>query len=499
MSVATPGLGDSVRRIVPLAWPVFIGQLAVLGFGTIDTVLVARHSPTDLAALAVGGASYITIFIGLMGVVLAISPIVGQLYGAKRLHEAGRQVWQALWLALALALLGSTLLAFPAPFLALAQVGPEVAAKVRGYMGWLALALPASLLFTVYRGFNTAVSRPKAVMALQLAGLALKVPLSMALVSGVPSVGVPAMGVVGCAVATAMAMWMQAIAALVILRRDPFYDRFDLLAPDLRRPHGASIGALLRLGVPMGAGIAVEVTGFTFMAIFIARLGETPVAGHQIAANLVGLLFMLPLALGNATSTLVAQRIGAGDLADARRLGWHGLQFGVGIATLVAGAVFAARAQVLGLYTVNPVVIAAALPLLAWAVLFHVADATQALAAAVLRAWRIATAPTLIYVLALWGVGLGGGWLLAFDVGGMVPPSWQGARGFWIAATLGLVLSAFGLVGLLAWVLRQKAGAGDFRSSVQPAPGPCQPASALPSPGTSATPSAAAAPDSAGG
>ena len=72
------GLFASVRRIVPLAWPVFIGQLAVLGFGTVDTVLMARRSPTDLAALAVGGASYITVFVGLMGVVLAVSPIVGQ-------------------------------------------------------------------------------------------------------------------------------------------------------------------------------------------------------------------------------------------------------------------------------------------------------------------------------------------------------------------------------------------------------------------------------------
>ena len=171
------GLRGSVQRIVPLAWPVFIGQVAVLGFGTIDTVLVARHSPTDLAALAVGGATYITIFIGLMGVVLAVSPIVGQLYGAQRLREAGHQAWQALWLALALALVGCALLVFPAPFLALAKAGPEVADKVRGYLLGLAFALPAALMFTVYRGFNTAVSRPKVVMAIQLGALLLKLPL----------------------------------------------------------------------------------------------------------------------------------------------------------------------------------------------------------------------------------------------------------------------------------------------------------------------------------
>jgi len=460
---AGAGLRHSVQRILPLAWPLFIGQLAVLGFGTIDTVLVARHSPTDLAALAVGGASYITVFIGLMGVVLSISPTVGQLFGAQRLHEAGRQVWQALWLALGCAVLGCAVLAYPAPFLALSKAGPEVADKIRGYLLALAVALPASLLFTVYRGFNNAVSRPKAVMALQIGGLALKVPLSVALVSGVPALGIPALGVVGCGIATALAMWTQTAAAAVLLHRDPFYRRFDLLAPDVRRPHGPSIRALLRLGIPMGLGIGVEVTGFAFMAIFISRLGATPVAGHQIAANLVSLLFMLPLALGNASSTLVAQRIGAGDLVDARRLCWHGLQLGVGLAALVGAAVFIGREQVLQLYTSNPAVVAAALPLLAWVALFHTADAAQAVAAFVLRAWRIATVPTLIYVAALWGVGLGGGNLLAFNLAGGVPAAWQGARGFWIASTAGLALSALGLVALLAWVLAQRAKAPPLR------------------------------------
>ena len=451
-----PGLRDSVRRILPLAWPVFIGQMAVLGFGTVDTVLVARYSPTDLAALAVGGASYITIFIGLMGVILAISPIVGQLYGAQRLHEAGHQIWQALWLAGAMTLLGCTLLVFPGPFLALAQASPAVADKVSGYLLALALALPASLLFTVYRGVSIAVSRPKAVMTLQLGGLALKVPLSIALVDGVPALGIPALGVVGCGIATAAAMWLQLLVAVVLVRADPFYHNFGLDLPGQRAPHWPSLQALLKLGVPMGLGIGVEVTGFAFMAIFISRLGETAVAGHQIAANLVSLLFMLPLALSNASSALVAQRIGAGAIDDARRLGWHGLQFALALSLLVGGVVFLGREQVVGLYTGNPAVVAAVLPLLAWVALFHAADAVQAMACFVLRAWRIATLPTLIYVVSLWGVGQGGGYALAFNVGGAMPLAWQRARGYWIASTVGLTLAALALAGLLAWVLAQQ-------------------------------------------
>ncbi len=448
-------LADSARHITPLAWPVFVGQISVLAFGTIDTLLVARASAADLAALAVGAAAYITIFIGFMGVVLALSPIVGQLHGAGRAADAGRQVHQAVWVAVALSLLGSTLLAFPAPFLALAQAGPEVAGKVRGYLLALAFSLPASLMFTVYRGFNTAVSRPKAVMALQLGGLALKAPLSAVLVFGVPALGLPALGVTGCGIATAIAMWSQLLAALWLVRRDPFYTPFALTGRGLDRPDRSALRAHLGLGLPMGAAILIEVTGFSSMALFISRLGTTPVAGHQIAANLVSLLFMVPLALANATMTLVAQRVGAGATEAARRLSWHGLVIGCGVAAVLGLAVLLARQPIVGLYTRDAAVIAAALPLLAWVAVFHVADAAQTIAAFVLRAYKITALPVLIFVTALWGVGLGGGYMLAFDVTGGVPAALRGASGFWFASTLGLVLAGLLLTGLMAWVLRQ--------------------------------------------
>jgi multidrug resistance protein, MATE family len=90
-------------------------------------------------------------------------------------------------------------------------------------------------------------------------------------------------------------------------------------------------------------------------------------------------------------------------------------------------------------------------------VLFHMADAVQVVAAFVLRAYKIATAPMLIYVGALWGVGLGGGYVLAFNLPGGVPAALQGAPGFWFAATVGLVLAALALAALLARVLRERS------------------------------------------
>ncbi len=469
MSAAATGTGrraalaHSVRRIAPLAWPVFVGQLSVLAFATIDTLLVARASAVDLAALAVGGAAYVTIFIGFMGVVLALSPIVGQLYGAGHVQQAGRQVHQAVYVVAGLSLVGCLLLVFPAPFLSLAQASPAVAVKVRGYLLALACSLPGALLFTIYRAFNTAVSRPKVVMAVQLAALAVKLPLSSVLVFGLPALGVPALGVVGCGIATCVVVWLQVIVAWQVLRRDGFYAPFQLFGRGLDRPQAASLGQHVRLGLPMGAAILVEVTGFAFMAIFISRLGTTAVAGHQIVANLVSLLFMMPLALGSATATLVAQRLGAGDAADARRLGWHGLLLGTGVASVMGAAALLAREPVLRVYTPDAAVMAMALPLMAWMVLFHVADAGQTIAAFVLRAHKRAMAPLVVYVTAIWGVGLAGGYVLAFDLAGGTPVALQGAPGFWIAATAGLVLAA---LALAAFMLRMDRSSGPASAPV---------------------------------
>lgn len=456
-------LRDGFARILPLAWPVLIGQLAVLGFSTVDTILVARFAANDLAALSIGMAVYITVFIGFMGMVLAVSPVAGQLFGAGKLRAAGLQVYQAIWLALGLAVLGSTLLLLPGPFLTLAKTSPDIADKVRGYLGALAFSLPAALLFTVYRGFNTAVSRPKAVMAIQLTGLTLKVPLSALFIYGwslpLPFGSEPwrvaPMGVVGCGYATAVVMWAQTLIAWTVLHRDPFYARFGLHEGGFKPPNRTAILAQLRLGVPMGAAILIEVTGFSSMAFLISRQSSDAVAGHQLAANLVSLMFMVPLALANGTATLVAQRVGANDLREARRLGWHGVEIGVGIAAVMGALVYFSRETVLHAYTDNPTIIAAAMPLLVWVWWFHIADAAQTLANFVLRSHRITLMPLVFYAASLWGIGLGGGYWVTTST--WAPPALRGAPGYWAMSTAGLIAAGATLCAFLAWVHRREA------------------------------------------
>ncbi len=432
-----------MRRIVPQAWPVLVGQIAVMMFSTVDTLMMGRVGPSDLAALAVGSAAYVTIFVGLMGVVLAVGPIAGRKFGAHDLPGAGQSFVQAQWLSVLLCIPGCLALWFPDPFAALAQLDAAQADKVRAYTRPEAFALPAALLFTAFRGFSTAVSRPKAVMAMQLTGLAAKVPLNAVLVFGWGPI--PAMGVAGCGWATAIAMIGQAAVAALLLRRDPFYHPFQIPHLWATRPDWRELRALVTLGLPMGGSILVEVTGFTFMAFFIARLGATPVAGHQIAVNLVAMMFMIALAQATAAGTLVAQHLGAGEKREARIVGRHAMVLATLVAAAVGAVVALARGPIVGLYTTNAATAAAALPLLVWVWFFHLGDALQTVAAYVLRAYQVATLPMIIYVVALWGLGIGGGYVLAFGADGV------GAVGFWQAATAGLLTAGL----LLSLLLRR--------------------------------------------
>ncbi|MFO1196485.1 MAG: MATE family efflux transporter [Burkholderiaceae bacterium] len=440
------------RDILRLAWPVFVGQLAVMLNGVIDTVMAGRLSAVDMAAIGLGSSVYISVYIGLMGTLLALSPIAAQHFGAGRDEEIGASFRQALWLALALAVPGTVAMSWSAPWLALSAPPPEVAALTREYLWAVAAGLPAALLFRAFYALNTAISRPRVVMYVNLVGVAAKIPLNALFIGGADALGIPAMGGAGCGVATSVISWLSALLALSWLALDRSYERFRLLR--WSGPQWSRLRELLQLGVPIGASYVVEVTSFTFMALFVARLGAVASASHQIAANLTGVCYMAALGIASATSTLVAQSIGANEPARARRYAKVGLRLAIVVALAAAGTLFAAREWVAHAYSGDAAVVRASLPLIAAVAAFHVFDSLQTQFGFILRAYKIATLPMVVYVVAMWGVGLGGGWWLVFvpgpgSVAGAFDGSRTGALGFWVAGVVSLVLASIGFALVL--------------------------------------------------
>ena len=405
----------------------------------IDTVLSGHASPVDLATMGLGLSVYATVFVSLMGATSALNPIVAQHFGGERLATIGATYVQGLWMALFLSALGMLPLLFASVWLPWLHAPSEVEAHVARYLRVLALGLPGALMFRVIYAFNTALSRPHVVMALQVTGLAFKACLSYLLILG--GLGLPGMGAPGGAIASVVVFWVLFLMGMGYMRRSHFYDRFTI---HRAWPRWSAQREILRLGIPMGLSYALESTSFTAITLLAARLGTTVMGGHQVVANLAALCFMLPLSLSVATATLTAQAIGAEDLRRARETALTGLRIGAAVAAVTVLVVWTLRAAVVRLYSRDPAVVATALTLIPYLAAFHFFDALQTVASFVLRAYKRAIAPTLIHAAALWGLGVIGGYLVAF--GGVWGAPW-GITGMWLMQSVALAVAAMLLVG----------------------------------------------------
>jgi MATE family multidrug resistance protein len=437
-------------ELVRLAWPVYVAQIAMMASGVVDTVMAGRLSVIDLAAVGVASSIQVTLLMSLMGVLLALPPMIAHLYGAGRHEAVGREIHQSVWVSLVLAVVLVLLLHYPDPLLAISNLQPAVETKVRAYLDASAWGVPAAIAFRVYFGLFTGIGRPRSVMHLNLAALLLKLPLNAVFMYGL--LGAPALGAVGCAVATTVDTWLVALVAWGWCLNNPRYASFKLGAP-LAPPDRAAIFAFLKLGVPIGLTFIADVTAFTFMALFIARLGPVSSAAHQIAANLSVFAFILPLSIGNAAAILAGQALGAGQARRARQLCGRALGLGMALGIVVSLALWLGADRIARLYTTDVQVQAMAVPLIILVGYYHLADALQAVAVNALRGYKRSFIPMLIYAGCLWGIGLGGGVLLGLtDRIGHA----RGASGFWEAGIVGLGLAAV----LVAFYLDRVSRAG---------------------------------------
>ena len=432
------------------AGTVLVGQLAVMAFGVADTLIAGRYSPQALAVLSLASSIYISIYVALNGMLQSALPVWAQLRGAGRLAEIGPSVRQALYICAGAALIGFAALWFPQPWLAWTDVPPALWPEVRSYLQVLAIALIPSLLFRMYSTLNQSLGHPRLVTALQAGALLVKIPLSYGLTFGLQlgSVQIDGMGVVGCAWATLGVNLFMCLTGLYLLRTQDIY-RPHQLWQKMEAPHGPTLWRFLQLGVPAGLSIMVEVTSFTLMALFIARLGAVSSASHQIAASLAAVLYMVPLALGIASSARTGYWLGASQAHKARKAAAMGIGLTVLAALLGAGLLGTWRSEIAQAFTSDAAVAQAATVWLGWVALYHLADAVQAVCAFLLRCYRITLAPLVLYTTLLWGMGLYGGYRLAYQ--GLGPWAQRpSVDTFWMTSTGALAIVSL-LFAALVW------------------------------------------------
>lgn len=444
----------TLRQLIKLAGPVLVSQLAVMANGVIDTMMAGHLSSTELAGLGLGTSIYIIAYVSLLSVLLGLSPIVAQHYGAGRTEAIGDAFRQAFLLAIMLGMVGTLVLIQSHFWSQISGAPSEVASKVDDYLFWCALGVIPALMVRAFSALCTAVSRPRLVMWVNLASLCFKVPLNAIFMYGWGDVGIEPMGAAGAACSTCLLSYGSAIAVLCLAKLDRGLAPYRLLGS--LKPKGQQMLELLRLGLPIGGTAFIDVSAFASIALLIAPYGAAASASQQIASSLTGVVYMFSLSLANATMVLTAQRLGSGQVIAAKEVASIGMRTAMLTAALMAGVLLLGKDLLANAYATDPEVAQTAAVLIMWLAIHQWLDSLQLQYAFVLRAHKIASLPFWIYVACLWGIGLGGGAWVSFS-GAF--GSFQDARAFWWAGILACAAAsiALGLLARKTWEAALKA------------------------------------------
>jgi len=297
-------------------------------------------------------------------------------------------------------------------------------------------AAPAFLLFQALRNYVEGLSLTKPAMVIGFIGLLTNIPLNWIFVYG--KFGAPALGGVGCGIATTLVYWIMFLMLLLYV----LYTKklqYTPLFKSISAPDYAQISAIFKLGLPVAVALFFEVTIFAGIAILIAPLGSMIVAAHQIAINFASMVFMLPMSIANAVSIRVGFNLGRSNQNGAKNASYAGLTVGLVLSIITALLTVIYKANIAQLYTENQEVITLAVTLILFSAMYQCVDSIQVVAAGALRGYKEMTAIFTRTFIAYWIVGLPSGYLLGMtDI--IVEP--LGAKGFWIGITAGLTIAA---------------------------------------------------------
>ena len=438
------------RQLLALAIPVIFAQVAQTAMGFVDTVMAGDVSATDMAAVAVGTSIWLPAILFGHGLLLSLTPVVAQYNGSGRRDRIAFQVRQGYWLA-AFASLLIMLVLYNAGYMirAMHNIDPALADKAVGYLHALLWGAPGYLFFQTARNQCEGLAKTKPGMVMGFLGLLVNIPVNYIFIYG--HFGMPALGGVGCGVATASVYWVMFIAMKFWVSRARSM-RDIRLAERFSMPDRTALSRLFKLGLPVALALFFEVTLFAVVALLVSPMGIVEVAGHQIALNFSSLMFVLPLSLGAATTIRVGFRLGQGSTEAARVAAWTAQGVGMSLSLLTALFTVVFREQIALLYNHNPAVVALAAQLMLLAAVYQFSDSIQVIGSGILRGYKDTRAIFFITFIAYWVLGLPSGYILALTDWVVAP---MGPAGFWTGFIIGLTSSAIMMVWRILRLQRQ--------------------------------------------
>lgn len=419
-------------------------QFAFMLLGVVDTALLGRASPLELAASAIANMwSWAFLSLGL-GLVLGAEPFISQSFGRQDAEGVALGLERAVVVALLASVPISVLLLFTEAALLWLGQDPEVAHAAAVYNLLRLPSIPAFLVFIALRLFLQGLALTSPALLVALVANVVNLALGAALIFGFGPI--PALGLRGAAIAATL----TSVSLPVLLFGWIRWKRLD--AP-YRRPWSRKsfewrgLRTVLRLGGPMAAQTAIEAWGFVLAMMLAGWLGVGGLSAHQIGMNIAALAFMIPLGIAIGGATSVGHRVGASDPEGVREAVRTSFALALGWSLVASPFLYVGRGMIARLFTTDAEVARNVESLLVFVAGYQCIDAAQAVGAGILRGMGRPSAPAVLNFVGF-AVGLPLAYFLARSTD-------LGVTAIWIALLLRLVIVSAGVTVWVLWTARR--------------------------------------------
>lgn len=415
-----------------LALPMVATTLLQFSLNLVDTAVVGSYSTLELAGLAAGNSVYFFAFVVLQGLYYSLDMVFGELFGKKNLQGAITALHGAIISGLGLSMVVALIVAAACFKFEIFGSTAEIVSVTKPYLYVVAATIPPSLMIIQLQKFNQVFGNAMAIVWLAVAINIINLIFDIILVFGIDGY-IPAMGSVGAGYATLGCRIIAIVIALAIS-----YSYANKLAKSWQMTLDHSLASaerlikeaarMLKLGFPIALQLAAEIFMFSAATILATGFGEVPAAAHQIVLQVCSATFMVPLAVGSATSMRVSTLLGyeKAQTYDAIRSGWIGIAMATLPMAVTGVLLYVFPKLLLSPFSNDTAVISSAIGILFLGALFQVFDGLQVGAAGALRGIGKVKRPLYGNLIGHYLVGLPLGVYAAYELGFEVYGVWMG-------------------------------------------------------------------------
>lgn len=428
-----------IRKTFYLALPVCFGQLGHMLVGFVDTAMVGRIEGIGShaqAAIAVTNSIYTLVLVFGLGIGFGLTPLVAAADGAQRQSRITELLRNGIIVNAATGLILFILLLFLSPVLHYLKQDAAVVDIAIPFMNVMIFSLVPLSIYSSCKQFAEGLSDTRIAMFISLGGNVVNILLNYLLIFG--HWGFHSMGVMGACWASFIARVVMALVMLLYVYHKPSFRKYRS-GFNLRGFSPSVSGEILGIGIPTGLQWVFEVGAFSFAGLMAGTLGVLKQAAHQVALSLAACTYMFASGLSAAVSVRVGNEYGRGNMPELRKAGFSGLIM-VTLFMLSCAILFMlCRHSLIGLLTDDAPVLEIASGLLIIAAIFQLSDGLQVVSLGALRGMNDTKFPTVLTLVAYWGIGLPSSYLLGLRLG-------FGITGIWYGFVIGLTFSALGLL-----------------------------------------------------